>query len=122
MPAVKSLEDLHQLREEVLKKRQAKPATGHARIIVSMGICGIAVGAREAMKAILETIEAENLNGIVVTQAGCVGLCGWEPIVQVMVGDEPKVTYMKVSPERAKRIVQEHVVGGKVIPEFVIPR
>ncbi len=122
MPVVKSLEDLHQLREEVLKKRQAKPATGHARIIVSMGTCGIAVGAQEAMKAILEAIEAENLNGIVVTQAGCVGFCGWEPIVQVMVGDEPKVTYMKVSPERAKRIVQEHVVGGKVIPEFVIPR
>jgi NADP-reducing hydrogenase subunit HndB len=61
------------------------------------------------------------LSGVVVKQTGCIGLCEWEPIVEVVVGDEPKVTYGKVSPERAKRIIHEHVMARKVVTEFVIP-
>jgi NADP-reducing hydrogenase subunit HndB len=86
-----------------------------------MGTCGIAAGAREAMKAILSFIETENLSGILVKQTGCIGLCEWEPIVEVVVGEAPKVTYGKVSPEKAKRIMHEHVMDGKVVTEFVIP-
>jgi NADP-reducing hydrogenase subunit HndB len=121
MPAIKSLEELKRLREEALEKRQAKATTGQVQITVGMGTCGIAAGAREAMKTILNVIEAKNLSGIVVKQTGCMGLCEWEPIVEVVVGAEPKVAYGKVSVERAKRIMQEHVIDGKVIPEFVIP-
>ena len=121
MSAVKSLEDLKRLKAEALEKRQAKATEGRAQIIVGMGTCGIAAGAREAMKAVLEAIETENMSGIVVTQTGCIGLCEWEPIVEVVIRDEPKVTYGKVSAERAKQIMKEHVAGGKVIPEFVIP-
>ena len=121
MPAVKSLEDLKRLKEEALEKRRAKTTAGHAQIVVGMGTCGIAAGARDAMKAILETIEADNVSGVVVTKNGCIGLCEWEPIVQVTVGEQDKVTYGKVSPERARRIVKEHVENGKVVSEFVIP-
>src|SRR5512147_686688 len=113
MSAIKSIEDLKRLREEALEKRRVKTATGKAQVIVGMGTCGIAAGARETMKSILNQIEADNLTGILVTQTGCIGLCEREPIVQVIVGEEPKVTYGKVTPDVAKRILKEHVLEGK---------
>jgi NADP-reducing hydrogenase subunit HndB len=121
MTTVKSLEDLKKLREAALEKRALKTASGGAQVIVAMGTCGIAAGARETMKAILDTIEAENLSGISVSQTGCIGLCEKEPIVQVLIGDQPKVTYGKVNPEIAKRIMNEHVTGGKPVAEYVVP-
>jgi NADP-reducing hydrogenase subunit HndB len=121
MPTVKSIEDLKKLREEALEKRRVKASEGQAHVIVGMGTCGIAAGARDAMKAILETIEKENLGGILVTQTGCIGQCEKEPIVQVVIGDSAKVTYGKVSPELARRIIHEHVVAGQVVKENVIP-
>ncbi|HEX2996215.1 MAG TPA: (2Fe-2S) ferredoxin domain-containing protein, partial [Anaerolineales bacterium] len=104
-----------------LQKRDVKRAEGQAQVIVGMGTCGIAAGARDAMKAILETIEKGNLSGIIVTQTGCIGLCEKEPIVQVIIGDQPKVVYGKVTPEVARQIMNEHVVGGKVVESHVIP-
>jgi NADP-reducing hydrogenase subunit HndB len=121
MPVVKSIEELKRLREEALQRRQAKATTGRVQITVFMGTCGIAAGAREAMKAVLQTIESENLTDILVKQTGCVGLCEWEPIVEVEVMGEPKVRYGHVSAERAVCIMKEHVVGGKPVDEFVIP-
>ena len=121
MASVKSLEDLKRLREDALEKRKVKSASGQAQVIVAMGTCGIAAGARDAMKAILDTIESESLTGIVVTQTGCIGLCEREPIVQVVIGDQPKVTYGKVTPEVARRIMNEHVVKGNVVQDHVIP-
>jgi (2Fe-2S) ferredoxin len=121
MSVVKSLEALKQLKEAALAKREAKTTTARAQVIVGMGTCGIAAGARETMKTILKVIEEENLSGIMVRQTGCMGLCEWEPIVEVMLGDQPKVTYGKVTPERAKQIMQNHVVDEKVVTELVIP-
>ncbi len=121
MSAVKSLDDLKRLREEALEKRRVKTTTGHAQVVVGMGTCGIAAGARETMKAVLDVIEAENLSGIIVTQTGCIGLCEWEPIVEVSVSGGPKVTYGKVSAEKAKEIMKKHVMGGTVVSELVIP-
>jgi NADP-reducing hydrogenase subunit HndB len=121
MASVKSLDDLKRLREEALEKRKVKSASGQAQVIVAMGTCGIAAGARDAMKAILDTIESESLTGIVVSQTGCIGLCEREPIVQVVIGDQPKVTYGKVTPEVARRIMNEHVVKGNVVQDHVIP-
>mgnify|MGYP000905672002 FL=1 len=89
-------------------------ATG-VGIVVGMATCGIAAGARDAMKAILETIETDAISGVIVTQTGCIGLCEKEPIVQVVIGEQPKVTYGKVTPEVARRIMKEHVTGGKVV-------
>jgi (2Fe-2S) ferredoxin len=121
MPNVKSLEDLKRLKEDALKKRQAMTTSGQAQVVVAMGTCGIAAGARETMKAILDQIEADNLSGIVVTQTGCIGKCEWEPIVEVALGEAPKVIYGKVSAERARQIMRDHVQGGKVLSEWVVP-
>jgi NADP-reducing hydrogenase subunit HndB len=120
MTTIKSLEDLKKVREDALKKREVKAAAGTAQVIVGMGTCGIAAGARDTMKAILDTIEKDSLNGIIVTQTGCIGLCEEEPIVQVVIGNQPKVTYGKVNPEVAKEILKEHVIGGKPVADHVI--
>ena len=120
MPAIKSLEDLKRLREEALEKRKVKTSAGNVQVIVGMGTCGIAAGARDTMKAILNQIETEKLSGVVVTQTGCIGLCEREPIVQVVVGEAPKVTYGKVTPEVARRIIDEHVLAGKAVQEYTI--
>jgi NADP-reducing hydrogenase subunit HndB len=120
MPAVKSLDDLKRIREEALQKRQLKVQPGNVQIIVGMGTPGIAAGARDTMKAILEFIEKENLSDIIVRQTGNIGLDSWEPIVQVIVGENPKVTYGKVTPDVARQIMREHVMGGKVVQKYAI--
>ena len=121
MPKVSSLEELDQLREQALQKREAKATTGRVQITVFMGTCGISAGAREAMKAILNVIEAEGLPGILVKQTSCIGLCEQEPIVDVKVVDQPKVRYGHVSAGRAEQIMREHVVGGQAVEAFAIP-
>lgn len=121
MLKVKSLEELRRLKEEALEKRQAKATIGSTQIVVGMGTCGIAAGARETMKAILDVIEHENLSDIIVTQTGCIGLCEWEPIVEVTVGGSPKTIYGKVSAEKARQIMQQHIIAGSPISEYIIP-
>jgi NADP-reducing hydrogenase subunit HndB len=97
-----------------------KSASGQKQIIVGMGTCGIAAGARDTMKAILEKIEKDNLSGIIVTQTGCIGICEMEPIVQVQIGEEPKVTYGKVTQDVAARIIDEHVLSGNIVKENMV--
>ncbi|HNT24584.1 MAG TPA: (2Fe-2S) ferredoxin domain-containing protein [Anaerolineales bacterium] len=120
MSTIKSLDDLRRIREEALEKRQVKTASGAAQVIVGMGTCGIAAGARETMKSILKYIETNNLTGISITQTGCIGLCEKEPIIQVVIGDAPKITYGKVTPEVAERIIHEHVVFGKPVKDHIL--
>jgi NADP-reducing hydrogenase subunit HndB len=120
MSTIKSLDDLKRIRDEALEKRKVKTAAGSIQVVVAMGTCGIAAGARDTMKAILNKIETDQLTGISVTQTGCIGMCEREPIVMVTVGENPKVTYGKVTPEVADRIVKEHVLGGKVVRDFMI--
>jgi NADP-reducing hydrogenase subunit HndB len=120
MEKVKSLEDLKRLREEALQKRQVKEVSGQKQVIVGMGTVGIAAGARETLKAILDYIEKENLSGVVVRQTGNIGMDSLEPIVQVVIGEEPKVTYGKVNADIARRIMKEHVMGGQVVKEYQI--
>lgn len=120
MPTVKSLDDLKKIREEALKKQQLKETSGKTEVIVGMGTVGIAAGARETLKAILDMIESENLSDIIVRQTGNIGLDSYEPIVQVLIPGEEKVTYGKVSPEMARRIMHEHILDGKVITEYLI--
>jgi NADP-reducing hydrogenase subunit HndB len=117
---VKTLDDLRKLREEALEKRRVKSASGQVQIIVGMGTVGIAAGARETLKAILDTIEKENLSDVIVRQTGNIGLDSMEPIVQVVVGENPKVTYGKVTPEAARRIMKEHIMGGQIVKDFAV--
>ena len=120
MANVKSLEDLKKIREEALKKQQLKETSGKTEVIVGMGTVGIAAGARETLKAILDLIENENLSDIIVRQTGNIGLDSFEPIVQVVKPGEEKVTYGKVNPKMARRIINEHVLEGEIIKDYQI--
>lgn len=120
MPTVKSLDDLKKIREEALKKQQIKETSGKTEVIVGMGTVGIAAGARETLKAILEIIEKDNLSDIIVRQTGNIGLDSFEPIVQVILPGQDKVTYGKVNPEIARRIMKEHVVGGEIVKDYQV--
>lgn len=121
MPTVKSLEDLKKIREEALKKREIKSAPGNIQIVVGMGTPGIAAGARETLKEILTIIEEKQLGNITVRQTGNIGLDSWEPILQVLVGEAAPITYGKVTPFMARQIMEQHVLGGKIINEYVVP-
>lgn len=121
MPAIKSLEELKRVREEALQKKKMKAAPGNIQVIVAMGTCGIAAGARDTMKSVLNYIETNSLSGVTVTQTGCIGKCEQEPIVQVIVGDQPKVMYGKVNAEVAQQIMKQHVQNGTPVKDYVLP-
>jgi NADP-reducing hydrogenase subunit HndB len=121
MPTVKSLEDLQKMRAEALKKREIRNASGSTQITVGMGTPGIAAGARETLREILRIIEEKKIANITVRQTGNIGLDSWEPVVQVRKGEEPPVTYGKVSPVAAEKIMLEHVLGGRIVGEYVVP-
>ena len=120
MPAIKSLEELKRVREEALQKKQLKAAPGNIQVIIAMGTCGIAAGARDIMKSILNYIEIEKVSDVTVTQTGCIGLCEQEPILQVVLGDQPKVMYGKVDAQLAQRIMKQHVQNGQPVKESII--
>jgi NADP-reducing hydrogenase subunit HndB len=120
MNTFRSLEDLSRFREEIhLRKREAA-RRGDVQILVSLGTCGIAAGALNALRAVRSQVELDGLNNVTISQIGCIGLCRHEPIVEVIIGESPKVTYGGVTPEVARRIVREHVLGGQVVSSFVI--
>ncbi len=117
---VKTLEDLARIREKAKQAISAREGELETRIVVGMGTCGIAAGAREVMAAILDELGKRNLGGIAVTQTGCVGLCDKEPLVDVIKPGKPRVTYGNVTAERARRIVAQHVVNDQIIGEWVV--
>ena len=121
MPAIKSLEELKRVREEALQKKQMKAAAGNVQVIVAMGTCGIAAGARDTMKRVLSFIETNNLSGVIVTQTGCIGMCEQEPILQVVIGEGAKVVYGKVNAEVAEQIMKQHVQNGTPVKDYVLP-
>lgn len=117
---VKTLEELTRIREkakEAIALREGEQAT---KIVVGMGTCGIAAGAREAMVALLDELGKRKLTGVTVAQTGCVGLCDKEPLVDVIKAGQPKVTYGRVNAERARRIVAQHIVNDQIIGEWVV--
>ena len=120
MPAIKSLDELKRIREEALQKKQLKATPGNIQVIVAMGTCGIAAGARDTMKSVLNFIETEKVSGVTVTQTGCLGLCEQEPILQVVFGDQPKVMYGKVDAQIAQKIMKQHVQNGQPLKENII--
>jgi len=121
MPNIKSLEDLKKIRDEALKKRDIKTPGARVQIVVGMGTPGIAAGARDTLKEFLNLIEQKGLTDIVVRQTGNFGLDSMEPVVKVTVGDTPEVTYGKVTPFTANQIMEEHIIGSKVVTANVIP-
>lgn len=120
MDKIKSLEDLKRIREEALLKRDAKKVEGQKQVVVGMGTVGIASGARDTLKAILNFIEENGLNDVLVRQTGNIGMDSFEPIVQVVIGEAAPVSYGKVTAEIAQTIMKEHVVEGNIVEKYVI--
>ncbi|MCT4607028.1 MAG: (2Fe-2S) ferredoxin domain-containing protein [Marinisporobacter sp.] len=117
---MKSLEELAKIREEAVKKVDIRRNREGTRIVVGMATCGIAAGARPVLTALLEEVKVRNLQDVIVSQTGCIGVCRLEPIVEVYKPGEEKVTYVKMTPEKAKRIISEHIVNGKIVDGYTI--
>ena len=92
----------------------------NTRVVVGMATCGIAAGARPVLNALAELVDKKGLTNVTVTQTGCIGLCMYEPIVEVYEPGKEKVTYIKVDSEKAKKIAAEHLKGGKIVKEYLI--
>lgn len=90
------------------------------RIVVGMATCGIAAGARPVLNKMVEEVARRNLKGVTVTQTGCIGICQLEPVVEVFAPGKEKVTYVKMTPEKAVRVINDHIVNGNIVTEYTI--
>ena len=118
---MKSLEELAAIRDRMKGKVDLREGTNDIRIVVGMATCGIAAGARPVLNTIVEEIDKQGLRDkATVTQTGCIGICRLEPIVEVFESGKDKVTYVKMTPEKAARVVTEHIKGGKPVAEYTI--
>ena len=118
---MKSLEELAKIRERMQSKVILREGQATTRVAVGMATCGIAAGARPVLNTLVEEVAKQNLGDkVTVSQTGCIGMCRFEPIVEVFEGDNERVTYVKVTPEMAREIVEKHLKGGKPIAEYTI--
>ena len=118
---VKSLEELKALREKMQKQMNVRDAGDDTvRILVGMATCGIAAGARPVMQAFLEEVNKRNLKNVIVQQTGCIGVCRLEPIAEVFVPGEEKVTYVKLKPDMVPRIINDHIVNRNIVSDYTI--
>ena len=119
---MKSLEELAAIREKMKQKVAIREGADDAvRIVVGMATCGISAGARPVLAAFVEGINDAGLSDkVMVTQTGCIGICQYEPVVEVFENGKDKVTYIKMTPEKAKEGIEKHIKGGKVIEEYTI--
>lgn len=118
---MKSLEELKAIREKMQGQVGLRAEDDNVtRVVVGMATCGIAAGARPVLTAFSEGVQKKGLTNVMVTQTGCIGLCKYEPIVEIMEPGKDKVTYVKVTPEKAAEIIDQHLVRGQVISEYTI--
>ena len=117
---MKSLMELAKIREEAMKKVDIRNDREGTRIVVGMATCGISAGARPVLMAAVEEVRTRNLQEIVVSQTGCIGICRLEPLVEVYKQGEEKVTYVEMTADKMKRVIAEHIVNGKVVNEYTI--
>ena len=117
---MKSLAELEAIRNRVAQNVTMRKDDHAIRVVVGMATCGIAAGARPVMSAFVEEIAKRNLEHASVVQTGCIGMCKLEPIVEVYVPGKEKVTYVKMTPEKAIKVVTEHLVNGRVVAEYTV--
>ncbi len=116
---MKTLEELRQIRDETRKTMDLRSGKQRARVIVGMGTCGIAAGARDTMQAFMDALEQAGGGDVAVTATGCAGFCDQEPLVEVEIKDSEPVRYGHVDAAAAQRIVKEHLMQGKVVDALV---
>lgn len=119
---MKSIEELMAIRDKTRKNMTVREDTGDSkiRVVVGMATCGIAAGARPVLNAFVDEIAKRDVKGVSVQQTGCIGMCQYEPIVEVTEPGKEKVTYIKMTPEKAVRVVNDHIVNGNPVAEFTV--
>ena len=118
---MKSLAELQAIREKTLNRINLRKEEGDVtRVVIGMATCGIAAGARPVMLAFMDEISKRGLNHVTVSQTGCVGMCRLEPMVDVQLPGQEKVTYVHMTPEKVGRVVAEHIVNGRPVEEYTI--
>ena len=118
---MKSLEELKAIKAKMQDKVALRTSSGETRIVVGMATCGIAAGARPVLNAFVEGVTEAGLgDSVMVTQTGCIGICQYEPVVEVYTKNAEKVTYVKMTPERAKEVLEKHIKGGNPVTEYTI--
>ena len=119
MPKI-NIEDLDRISEEIRKATLLREGAGRAKITVHMGTCGISAGARTIMNTLLNEIDKRDIKDIILTTSGCAGLCSKEPMATVELKGEAPVKYIELTPEKICKIFLEHVIGGKIVKEYVL--
>ena len=118
---MKSLAELQAIKEKMKSKIVLREGAGEVRVVVGMATCGIAAGARPVLNAFVEEVNnAELYDKVTVSQTGCIGFCQLEPIVEVFEAGKDKVTYIKMTPEKVKEVVEKHLKGGNVVTEYTV--
>ena len=118
---MKSLEELKAIRERMQGEIGVRKADANeTRVVVGMATCGIASGARPVLNRLAELVREKGLNDVIVTQAGCIGLCQYEPIVEVFAPGKEKVTYIKMTPEKAEEVVEQHLMRGLILAKYTL--
>ena len=118
---MKSLAELTAIREKMQNQVSLRSESAdQTRVVVGMATCGIASGARPVLTALSDAVQSKGLTNISVIQTGCIGLCQYEPIVEVLEPGKEKVTYVKMNPEKALEVLEKHLIGGQVISNYTI--
>ncbi len=120
---MKSLAELQAIREKMQGQVGLRSESeAGIRVVVGMATCGIASGARPVLNALSDLVMEKKLENVVVTQTGCIGLCQYEPIVEVLEAGKEKVTYIKMNPDKAREVVEKHLIGGQPITDYTIQK
>lgn len=118
---MKSLAELQAIKEQMQNKINIRESNSDAiRVVVGMATCGIAAGARPVLSAFTEEVAKRNLLNVTVTQTGCIGICQYEPVVEIYTPDGEKTTYIKMTADKVAKIVSDHIVNGNVVNEYTI--
>ena len=118
---MKTIEELNAIRAKAKADMTVREdLTDIIRVVVGMATCGIASGARPVITGFMEEVARRNLKNVVVSQTGCIGMCQYEPIVEVVEQGKEKVTYVRMTADRIARVVSEHLVNGNVVTEFTV--
>ena len=118
---MKSLAELQAIRDRMKSKVIIREGTNEIRVVVGMATCGIAAGARPVLNAFVEEVEKAGLTDrVTVSQTGCIGICQYEPVVEIHEAGKEKVTYVKMTAEKVKTVIEKHLKGGNVVKEFTI--
>ena len=120
---MKSLAELAAIRDKMKDKIVLREGGEGIRVVVGMATCGIAAGARPVLSAFVEGVDREGLNNkVTVSQTGCIGICRFEPVVEVFEPGKEKVTYVKMTVDKVEKVLNEHIKGGKVVEEYTIAK